>query len=93
MDLVVEDIVVVELKSVEAIAAVHEATVLTYLKLSGHSLGLLINFNVAILKDGVRRFVLRHEEILRVTLSAQRIAENAEGVRHEAECGEKRRGW
>jgi len=62
MDLVVEDCVVVELKSVEAIAQVHEATVLTYLRLSGHTLGLLINYNVTILKDGVRRFVLHHKE-------------------------------
>jgi len=62
IDLVVENRVVVELKSIEAIAPVHEATVLTYLRLSGHSLGLLINFNVSVLKDGVRRFVLRHED-------------------------------
>jgi len=62
IDLVVENKVVVELKSIEAIAPVHEATVLTYLRLSGHSLGLLINFNVSVLKDGVRRFVQRHED-------------------------------
>lgn len=59
MDLVVEDVVVLELKSIESIAPVHEATVLTYLRLSGKTLGLLINFNVAILKDGVRRFGLQ----------------------------------
>ncbi len=57
MDLLVEDLVVVELKSVEAIAPVHQAQILSYLKLSGKSLGLLINFNVAHLKDGIRRFV------------------------------------
>lgn len=48
----------VELKAVEALAPVHEAIVLTYLRLSGCKLGLLINFNVTALKDGIRRFVL-----------------------------------
>ncbi len=60
MDIVVEECVVLELKSIESVAPVHEATVLTYLRLSDKRLGLLINFNVAILKDGVRRFVLQH---------------------------------
>ena len=57
MDLLVEDLVVVELKSVDALSPVHQAQILSYLKLSGKSLGLLINFNVAHLKDGIRRFV------------------------------------
>jgi GxxExxY protein len=57
MDLVVEDLVVVDIKSVDAIAPVHQAQLLSYLKLSSKSLGLLINFNVAHLKDGIRRFV------------------------------------
>ena len=57
MDLLVEDVVIVELKSVEAIAPVHQAQIISYLKLSGRSLGLLINFNVAHLKDGIKRFV------------------------------------
>jgi GxxExxY protein len=57
MDLLVEDRVVVELKSVDAISPVHQAQVLSYLKLSGKSLALLINFNVVHLKDGIRRFV------------------------------------
>ena len=57
IDLLVEDLVVVELKSVDAIAPVHQAQVLSYLKLSGKSIGLLINFNVAHLKDGIKRFV------------------------------------
>jgi len=60
MDIVVEESVVLELKSIESIAPVHEATVLAYLRLSDKKLGLLINFNVSILKDGVRRFVLQH---------------------------------
>jgi GxxExxY protein len=53
----VEDLVVVEIKSVEAIAPIHQAQILSYLKLSGKSLGLLINFNVVHLKDGIKRFV------------------------------------
>lgn len=58
IDLLVEGRVVVELKSAEAIAPIHEAVVLTYLRLSGCRLALLINFNVTTLKDGVRRFIL-----------------------------------
>jgi GxxExxY protein len=58
IDLLVESRVVVELKSVEGLAPIHEAIILTYLRLSGHKIGLLINFNVAILKDGVRRFIV-----------------------------------
>ena len=58
MDILVEDRIVLELKSVEALNPVHEATILTYLRLSGRSLGLLINFNVAILKDGIHRYKL-----------------------------------
>ena len=58
IDLLVEGRIVVELKSVESLAPIHEAIILTYLRLSGHKIGLLINFNVAILKDGVRRFVV-----------------------------------
>jgi GxxExxY protein len=50
--------VVVEIKSVLAIEPVHEAQLLTYLKLGGWKLGLLINFNVPFLKDGIRRKIL-----------------------------------
>ena len=57
LDLVVERKVILELKSIEAFSPVHEAIMLTYLRLSGYRIGLLINFNVTILKDGVRRFV------------------------------------
>jgi GxxExxY protein len=57
LDLLVENMVVVEIKSVDAICPVHHAQVITYLKLSGKSLGLLINFNVVHLKDGIKRFV------------------------------------
>jgi len=58
VDLLVEGRIVVELKAVEALAPIHEAIVLTYLRLSGCSLGLLINFNVPVLKDGIRRYIL-----------------------------------
>lgn len=57
LDLLVEGRIVVELKAVEALAPIHEAIVLTYLRLSGCRLGLLINFNVPVLKDGIRRFI------------------------------------
>ena len=57
LDLLVERQVVVELKAVQALNALHEAQLLSYLKLSGHHVGLLINFNVKLLKHGVRRLV------------------------------------
>ena len=57
LDLLVENAVIVEIKSVEALNDVHLAQLLTYLKLSDCKLGLLINFNVALLKDGIRRIV------------------------------------
>jgi GxxExxY protein len=57
IDLLIEDLVVVELKCVEAIHPVHEAQLLSYLRLSGKQVGLLINFHVARLKDGIRRMV------------------------------------
>ncbi len=58
LDLLVEGKLVVELKSVDALAEVHEAQLLTYLKFSGCALGLLINFRTRWLKDGVRRLAL-----------------------------------
>jgi GxxExxY protein len=58
LDLLVEGRVVVELKSIVGLAPIHEAIILTYLRLSGHKIGLLINFNVTALKDGVRRFIV-----------------------------------
>src|SRR3954470_13345147 len=57
IDLIVEGLIVVELKAADHVLPVHEAQVLTYLKLTGCPLGLLINFNVAKLTDGVKRFV------------------------------------
>ena len=58
MDLVVEDKVIVELKTVERLLPVHEAQLLTYLKLSQIATGLLLNFSAAVLRDGLRRLVL-----------------------------------
>lgn len=58
LDLVVEATVIVELKAVEKILPIHEAQLLTYLRLSGKRVGLLMNFNVATLKDGIVRRVL-----------------------------------
>ena len=57
VDFLVAGKVVVELKSVEALAPVHDAIVLTYLRLSGCKVGLLINFYVSLLKDGIKRFI------------------------------------
>ena len=57
IDLLVDNWVVVEVKAVSKLVPVHEAQLLSYLKLSGHHLGLLINFNVVHLRDGIRRLV------------------------------------
>lgn len=58
VDLLVAEVVIVELKSVERMSPLYEAQLLTYMKLSGKRLGLLINFNAAMLKDGFKRLVL-----------------------------------
>jgi GxxExxY protein len=57
IDLLVENLVIVEIKCVDAIHPVHEAQLLSYLRLSGKNVGLLINFHVARLKDGIKRMV------------------------------------
>ena len=57
LDLIVEDKVIIEIKSVEVLNDVHLAQILTYLKLSNVKLGLLINFNVSRVKDGIKRVV------------------------------------
>jgi GxxExxY protein len=57
LDLLVEDKVIVEIKAVDGIAPIHQAQLLSYLKLSGCKVGLLINFNVSVLKNGIRRVV------------------------------------
>jgi GxxExxY protein len=59
IDILVESKVVIEVKSVEALNEVHLAQTLTYMKLGGYKLGLLVNFNVSLLKDGIRRVANR----------------------------------
>lgn len=58
LDFLIEDEIIVELKSCEKIIPVHEAQILTYLKLSGYKTGLIINFNNRLIKDGIKRFSL-----------------------------------
>ena len=61
LDLLVEKCVVVELKAVDSVMPVHVAQVLSYMKLGRYTLGYLLNFNVAHMRDGIRRVVLNHE--------------------------------
>jgi GxxExxY protein len=58
LDMIVEGLVVVEVKSVDALSRVHEAQILTYLRLTNCGIGFLMNFNVPLFKQGLRRFVL-----------------------------------
>lgn len=58
LDVLVADLVVVEIKAVDKLAPIHDAQLLTYLRLGGWKAGLLINFNVTVLKDGIHRRVL-----------------------------------
>jgi GxxExxY protein len=58
MDFIVEDEILLELKSVDALRGIHEAQLLTYLKLAGKQQGFLINFNTKLLKQGIKSFVL-----------------------------------
>ena len=58
LDLLVENVIVVEIKAVSAIEPIHEAQLLTYLRIGGWRIGLLVNFNVPVLKNGIRRRVL-----------------------------------
>jgi GxxExxY protein len=79
LDLHIAKRVIVELKSVDGLNPVHEAIILTYLRLSGCELGLLINFNVSVLKDGVRRFIMPRD--------ALRVPRGADGA-FNTECAE-----
>ena len=63
MDLVVESSVVVELKAIEALLPIHSAQLLTYLKLSGMKVGLLLNFNEPVLKKGIKRLVNHYMDV------------------------------
>lgn len=64
LDLLVEGQVIVEVKAVDKLAPIHDAQVITYLRLSGMKVGLLVNFNVPLLKDGLRRLVNDYPETL-----------------------------
>jgi GxxExxY protein len=57
LDFLVDDTVIVELKAVDRLESIYTAQLLSYLKLSGHKIGLLINFNVQVLKDGIKRLM------------------------------------
>lgn len=57
IDLLVEDLVIVELKAIDEVAPIHQAQLISYLKLAGKSLGLMINFRVVHLRDGIKRYV------------------------------------
>jgi GxxExxY protein len=58
IDLLIEDKIIIELKSVDRLAVIHEAQLLTYIRMARIKIGILINFNVAISKNGIRRYVL-----------------------------------
>ena len=85
LDLLVAGRVVVEIKAIEALAPVHESVMLTYLRLSGCRIGLLINFHTAVLKEGIRRFVWHYEAAGEDTAEAQSTQRSAE--KNEAERG------
>ncbi len=63
LDFLVERAVVLELKAVDMLRPIHEAQLLTYLRLGGWTVGLLINFNVPILRNGIKRLVLNYEDV------------------------------
>lgn len=75
LDFLVMKRIVVEVKSTEALAPIHESVMLTYLRLSGAPLGLLINFNVPILKDGIKRYVWHYQEPEQDNAETQSTAE------------------
>jgi GxxExxY protein len=74
LDLLVAGRIILELKSAESLAPIHDSVLITYLKLSGHRIGLLMNFNVPILKKGIRRLVVWKKVSPQSTLRAQRNA-------------------
>jgi GxxExxY protein len=62
LDILVDDQVIIELKAVEQMLPIHQAQIMTYLKLSRKTLGLLINFNVPLIKNGIKRVAMNHPE-------------------------------
>ena len=69
LDFLVADMVIVEIKAIERLLPIHQAQLLSYLKLGGWNLGLLINFHVPLLRDGIKRVVLGLEEVPKSTTS------------------------
>jgi GxxExxY protein len=93
MDLVVEDTVVVELKTVDQISPVHTAQLLTYLKLSGKKVGLMLNFNAPLLAKGIKRLVNHFEEPSSLFVSSAASALSGFEFNNSASprlCGESR---
>jgi len=84
LDFLIAERIVLEIKAIAAIAPVHDTIMLTYLRLSGCRLGFLINFNVPVLKDGIRRFVWNYvpdvEEQERTNAEARSTRRNAENL-------------
>jgi GxxExxY protein len=70
MDVVVEDSIILELKTVEHLLPIHSAQLLTYLKLSGKQVGLLMNFNEPVLRRGLKRLVVDYQDPRRLGVSA-----------------------
>ena len=88
IDQIVGDLVIVEIKCVEAINPVHQAQLLSYMRLSGTSVGLLINFHVTHLRDGIKRMVDGYDWRKSLTTDAQSLTtENAEFHRGDTETG------
>ena len=80
LDFLVDRRIVLELKSIEALAPIHDSIMLTYLRLSGAHLGLLINFNVPILKQGIKRFVWEFNETPNDNAEAQSTQRDAKNA-------------
>jgi GxxExxY protein len=70
LDMLVENVIVIENKAIEQILPVHEAQLLTYLKLSDHRLGYLINWNVPLIKNGIRRMVTIYNSFIKMNFAS-----------------------
>jgi len=86
LDFLVENQIILELKSTDAILPVHEAQLLTYLKLTGKQIGLLINFKVPLLKNGIHRCILEKGNVNPVRAGKLEYAEKAEAPRTQREA-------
>lgn len=88
IDLLVQNQVVLELKAVDQVAPIHEAQLLSYLKMSGCQVGLLINFNVLHLRDGIKRLVNQYTESPRTSASSAVEEVEPPGTQRSAEGGD-----